>query len=176
MGESCVRDGTMFPSLMVIDAVVYFGDVFTCHSQLTESCCNHKKLNKEALLFICLSSHRSSNMARYIMERCSGSSSFREHEKYISPKIREQDLTSASRLRLNLSLLPCRSSLLSSSLLLLFLLFLYICPSPSFSSPSFLSLSPGVRPQHKFIGGGGMPVEVKRVSGSPSASPIILYG
>lgn len=35
---------------------------------------------------------------------------------------------------------------------------------------------PGVRPQHEFIGGGGMPAEVKRVSGFPSASPIILYG
>lgn len=54
MGESCVRDGSMFPCLMVIDAVVYFGDVFICRSQLTESlnCCNHKKLNKEAPLFI----------------------------------------------------------------------------------------------------------------------------
>lgn len=49
MGESFVRDGTMFPCLMVIDAAVYFRDVFICHSQLTEpsQCCNHKKLNKE---------------------------------------------------------------------------------------------------------------------------------
>lgn len=53
--------------------------------------------------------------------------------------------------------------------------------SPSSSSPFFTSVHllfvsflafqlPGFRPQNKFIGGGGMPVEVKRVSGSPSAS------
>lgn len=83
MGESCARDGTLFACLMVIDAVVYFGDVFMCHSQLTESlnCCNHEKLNKEALPFICLSSHRTSNAARYIMERLSGTSSLKGHRK-----------------------------------------------------------------------------------------------
>lgn len=55
----------MFPCLMVINATVYFWAVFMCHSRLTGSSrrCNHKKLNKEAPLFICLSPPRSSNMA-----------------------------------------------------------------------------------------------------------------
>lgn len=52
MGESCVRDGTMFPCLMVIDAVVYFRDVFICHSRLTETL--HKKLKEAPLFFFSL--------------------------------------------------------------------------------------------------------------------------
>lgn len=81
--------------------------------------------------------------------------------QFISPKI--CDLTSKSHASLTLSLI----SSFSTSVHLL----------PSFPSPSSPSSpSPRVRPQRKFIGGGGMPVEVKRVSGSPSASPIILYG
>lgn len=96
--------------------------------------------------------------------------------QFISAKIRERDLTSAPWLRLNHALFlsvfysvthlvsPSSSSSSTS---------VHLLP---FASPSFPSLLPGVRPQHKFIGGGGMPVEVKRVSGSPSASPIILYG
>lgn len=36
MGERvCVSDGTTFPLLMVIDATVYFSDVFICRSPLT---------------------------------------------------------------------------------------------------------------------------------------------
>lgn len=44
--------------------------------------------------------------------------------------------------------------------------------STSLSRLPFLCLES----DHKFIGGGGMPVEVKRVSGSLSDLPIILYG
>lgn len=58
----------------------------------------------------------------------------------------------------------------------------HLSPSPAFVTPlpfyvSLLPVAfPGVRPQHKFIGGGRMPVEVKSVSGSLSDAPIILYG
>lgn len=45
---------------------------------------------------------------------------------------------------------------------------LFFAPPPLFPTAV-------VGPQRKFIGGGGMPVEVKRVSGSLSDSPIILY-
>lgn len=153
MGESFVSDGTMFPCLMVIDAVVYFGDVFICHSQMTESlrCCNHKKLNKEALLFIRLSSQRSSNMARYIKERCSQSCSLKQHKKYNILYFSKDQRTTFDLCVLAeaKSCTPCLSFILSliSSLppppLLLHL-------SISFLFVSLLSFPlPGVRPQEK---------------------------
>ncbi len=91
----------MFPCLMVIDAAVYFRDVFICHSQLTGSshCRNHKKSNKDTLLFVCSLLFRGSDMPWYIIEFSSGSQRTQEH--CISPKIREQELTSVSLLRLN---------------------------------------------------------------------------
>lgn len=187
MGESFVRDGTMFPCLMVIDAAVYFRDVFICHSQLTEpsQCCNHKKLNKEtsSSSSSCLnpnffspvfSSHRP-NTAQHIMQHSSGSSNLKPGRStvYFSKDQRKRfDLCVLAETKSCAPPLSLTLSLISSFPPPPFPLHLSI----SFLLVSFVPfLSPGVRPQRKFIGGGGMPVEVKRVSGSPSASPIILY-
>ena len=145
---------------MVIDATVYFSDVFIRRSQLTGASQRRNLREIKQRGFFSASVLPSHALRRHR----SGSRDLREEHKkcsFISPKI--CDLTSKSHASLTLSLI----SSFSTSVHLL----------PSFPSPSSPSSpSPRVRPQRKFIGGGGMPVEVKRVSGSPSASPIILYG
>lgn len=146
--------------------LLIFGTL-SCVTHSWRNCCHQKKSNKGSPL-LSLPSCKFQLHSVWVQR-----SQKAQEVQYISPKIREQDLTPLPQSELNhvfpASVLPvCHSSPLS------------LLPEISFSLVFCLPLLPfplpEVKPQHKFIGGGGMPVEVKRMSGSLSASPIILYG
>lgn len=117
----------MFPCLMVTDAVVYFRDVFICHSRLTETL--HKKL-KEALLFFFSQEFQFGTM-QCSMESCSG---FRGTVYFSKDQRTRFDLCVLTEAK------SCTFSLFYSvtHFFLFLLLLLYICPPPSFCLlPSF---------------------------------------
>lgn len=127
-----MRDGTMFPCLMVIDAAVYFRGVFMCQSQFLH-CCYCKGLNKEAF-FSCLSGVLVRHGRLWgavlgpVVHRNAGST------VHFSKDQRARfDLCVQAEAK---SYAPVLSLTLSLISLVLLPLFFYICPSPSLPLPS----------------------------------------